>query len=176
MGKIKLLLFLFGVVIVFNSCEQGAEPLFFVEVERDFDLPSSLNTIETHFFQLKAVPTLLDANLNVNNMTLDDVMSIGPGDASLSSSFGNVDWTFIQTVEIWMISRFDSSKRARVFYSDQPDFSNRNSINMFNTFAEIKDIISEGLIDLEVRIKTRNFVPGSVQPRLKFTYAVYDEL
>lgn len=159
-----------------SGCNSDADPVFFVNVERDFVIPGNLNTIETHFFELKNVPMAFDQNLSVFNMVADDVTSVSPGDASFSSSFDNVDWTFIETVEIWMVSRLDNSNRARVFFSDSPDFNNRSTLNMFNTFADIKDFAEEGLIDLEVRIKTRRFVPGNLSTTISFSYAVYNDM
>lgn len=168
------LMLLIGLTI--GGCTSDADPVFLVNVERNFVIPGNLNTIETHFFQLKNIPMLFEQNLSVFNMGVDDVTSVSPGDASFSSSFDNVDWTFIETVEIWMVSRLDNSNRARVFFSDSPDFNNRSTLNMFNTFADIKDFAVEGLIDLEVRIKTRRFVPGNLSTNISFSYAVYNDL
>lgn len=162
--------------LTIGGCTSDADPVFLVNVERNFVIPGNLNTIETHFFQLKNIPMLFEQNLSVFNMGVDDVTSVSPGDASFSSSFDNVDWTFIETVEIWMVSRLDNSNRARVFFSDSPDFNNRSTLNMFNTFADIKDFAVEGLIDLEVRIKTRRFVPGNLSTNISFSYAVYNDL
>lgn len=176
MIKTRLLIFALGVITLFNSCTETLEPLFFVTVDRDFVIPGNLNTIETHFFELKNVPTLLEENLTVFNRTLDDVTSINPGDASFTVNFDNVDWTFIQKVEVYVVSRTDPNNKIRMFFSNEPDFNNRSSLNMFNSFVDIKDIMKEGIIDLEVRIKTRTFVPGNVATRLTFNYGVFDEL
>jgi len=157
-----------------QSCSETLDPLFFVTVEREFDIPTNLNTLETHFFQLKSIPVRLDENLSLYNRSQDDVVSINPGDAALTAGIGNVDFTFIERIEVFVVSRLDSSLKRRVFHSYEPDFSNRSKLVLFNSFIDIQDIIKEGLIDLEVRIKTRTFVPGNVKARLTFNYAVFD--
>lgn len=174
--KKYIYLLLLGITVLFNSCADNIEPIFFVEVEREFDIPGNLNTIATHFFELKNIPVNLNQNLNVYNRTEDDIVNINPADAALTSAFNNVDWTFIQRIEVYAVSRVDNSKRHRMFHSNEPDFVNRRELVMFNSFVDVKDIFKEGLIDLEVRIKTREFVPGNIKANLIFSYAVFDQI
>ena len=87
-----------------------------------------------------------------------------------------IDWTFIQRVEVYAVSRLDKSNRLRMFQSSEPDFGNRSQLGMFNTFVDVKEIFKEGLIDLEVRIKTRAFVPGNINAKLTFSYGIFDEI
>lgn len=165
-----------GIFITFSSCADSVDPLVIVTVERDFVIPGNLNTIETHFFELKNIPVLLDQNLSIYNRTEDDVVSINPADATLSSTFNNIDWTFIQRVEVYAVSRLDNSIRLRMFQSNEPDFGNRSQLGMFNTFVDVKEVFKEGLIDLEIRIKTRAFVPGNINAKLTFSYGIFDEM
>ncbi len=165
-----------GVISIFSSCEESADPLFFVNVERTFEIPGNLNTIETHFFELKNIPVLLEENLAVFNRTEDDIVAVNPADAQISSVFNDIDWTFIQRIEIYAVSRVDNSNKVRMYYSNEPDFGNRSQIGMFNSFVDVQEIFKEGLIDLEVRIKTRTFVPGNINAELNFSYGVFDEI
>ncbi len=165
-----------GIFTSLSSCADSADPLAIVTVERDFEIPGNLNTIETHFFELKNIPVLLDQNLSIYNRTQDDIVSINPADATLTSTFNNIDWTFIQRIEVYAVSRLDNSNRLRMFQSNEPDFGNRDQLGMFNTFVDVKEIFNEGLIDLEVRIKTRAFVPGNINAKLTFSYGIFDEI
>lgn len=174
--KKTILIILLGISALFSSCDDTADPLFFVTVEREFDIPGNLNTIETHFFQLKNIPVNLDQNLELFNRTEDDILNINPADATLSAAFDNIDWTFIQRVEVYAVSRLDNTKRQRMFHSNEPDFGNRSQLGMFNSLVDVKEIFKEGLIDLEVRIKTRTFVPGNIRANLTFNYAVFDQI
>lgn len=163
-----------GLTLMVSACSDAVDPLFYVSVDRDFEIPANLNTVETHFFQLKNVPVLFDQNIAQYNLSSDAIVSVNPADASLTTTFGNIDWTFVETVEILAVSRLSGGK-TRMFYSNQPDFTNREEITMFNHFTDVKQVMSEGLIDLEVRIKTRAFVPGNINATLTFSYAVFDE-
>lgn len=165
-----------GIITLFSSCEDSADPLFFVNVERTFEIPGNLNTIETHFFELKNIPVLLDQNLAAFNRTEDDIVAINPADAQITSAFNDIDWTFIQRIEVFAVSRVDNNNRVRMFHSNEPDFGNRSQLGMFNSFVDVQEIFKEGLIDLEVRIKTRAFVPGNINAELNFSYGVFDEI
>jgi len=174
--KIYIYIVALAILATFSACEDNIDPLVIVTVERDFQIPGNLNTIETHFFELKEIPVLLGQNLDVFNRTEEDIVSINPADAVLSSTFNNIDWTFIQRVEVFAVSRLDNSKKLRMFQSNEPDFGNRNQLTMFNTFIDVKEIFKEELIDLEVRIKTRAFVPSNISAKLTFSYGIFDQM
>ena len=165
-----------GIFTIFGSCGDSIEPLTIVTVERNFVIPGNLNTIETHFFELKNIPVLLDQNLAIYNKTAEDVLTINPDVAILSSAFSNIDWTFIQRVEVYAVSRLNSTNKVRMFQSNEPDYGDRSQLGLFNTFVDVKEIFKEGLIDLEIRIKTRTFVPTNVNAKLTFSYAIFDEM
>jgi hypothetical protein len=165
-----------GIFTTFCSCVDSVEPLTLVTVERNFEIPGNLNTIETHFFELKNIPVLLDQNLAIYNRTVEDVVNINPDVAVLTSAFNNIDWTFIQRVEIFAVSRLNNTNKVRMFQSNEPDFGDRSQLGLFNTFVDVKEIFKEGLIDLEIRIKTRAFVPTNINAKLTFTYAIFDEI
>lgn len=163
------------VLLSFGSCLPTVDPLFDVEMQGDFSMPANLNTIETHFFILRDVPTFYQNNADLRGIALDDVTSISPGSAVLTSVLTPVDWTFVQTVEVWVIDQEDASQRYQLFFSREPDFVNRREINLFNTLANAKDVLSDPLVDLEVRIKTRSFLPGNIDARLTMQYGVFNE-
>jgi len=175
MRKLVFVVFL-GVMSMFSSCGEDVEPLYFVTVERDFDIPANLSTIPTHIFELQDVPTFYDEKLAVFNLSNDDVGDVLPGDASLTAVIEDLDWTFVDGMEVYLVSRVDATKRRRVFFTNQADFNNRKEVKMFNAFTDIKDVVSEGLIDLEVRINTREFVPQNIRARLIFNYAVFQTI
>ena len=157
------------------SCGSGTEPAFFVDLDREFDIPVGLNTIETHIFQLRNVPNFLESGLIGAGVSREEITSIGPADARIVSAFGAIDWSFVSWVEIYAISRQDQSLRQRIFYIDSPDFNNRNEVLLFNTFADMKEIFEEDTFDLEVRLRFRTFVPTNIPARIEFNYAVFNQ-
>ena len=161
----------------FSSCSENAVPRFYVDVERDFDVNAAyLGAIVTHFFELKNVPTNLDQNLALNGMSKESITAINPADAVITTSAGLMDWSLVNSVEIYAISRLDPTNRRQIFFVRQRDFNNSNELRLFNTFADLSEIMVEETIDLEVRFTTIVAVPGNFRAKLLFNYAVFDEI
>ena len=165
-----------SISIGFSSCSNNAEPRFYVNVERDFDVENTLSPITTHFFVLRNVPTNLDQSLSINNLSKDNITGMSPSDASLSTVSGLMDWSLVSSVEIYAISRVNPNTRTQIFFVRERDPGNNNEIRLFNTFADLTEIMKEETIDLEVRIQTIVSVAGNFRARLLFNYAVFDEL
>lgn len=159
-----------------QSCSKNAEPRFYVEVERDFDVNSSLGAVVTHFFELKNVPTNLNQNLDLFNLAKDNIQGISPSDATLTTASGVMDWSLVNSVEIYAVSRLDPTNRMQIYYIRGRDPGSTNALKLFNTFADLSNIMLEETIDLEVRLTTIVSVPGNFRARLLFNYAVFDEL
>ncbi|MDF1697075.1 MAG: hypothetical protein P1U56_14630 [Saprospiraceae bacterium] len=177
MNKILLFLTLVCTSMVVTSCSENAEPRFYVDIERDFDVNASLlGPVVTHFFELKNVPTNLSQNLQLNGLAKENITAINPADAVLTNATGVMDWSLVNTVEIWAISRLDAKKKKQIFYARSRDFNNTNELRLFNTFADLSEVMEGETIDLEVRFTTIVAVPGNFRAKLLFNYAVFDEL
>lgn len=171
-----ILLFLLVMTLNIQSCSKNAEPRFYVDVERDFDVDATLGAIVTHFFELKNVPTKIDQNLDLYGMSRDEITAISPADAVLTTSAGLMDWSLVNSVEIYAISRLDPKIRRQIFYVRERDPGNNEDLRLFNTFADLSEIMVDETIDLEVRLTTIVAVPGNFRAKLLFNYAVFDDI
>lgn len=174
--NILSLVVFFALILGVQSCSNNAEPRFYVNIERDFDVNQSLGAIVTHFFELKNVPTNLEQNLGLFGMTKEAITAINPGDALLTTSTGLMDWSLVSTVEIYAQSRVNPDLRKQIFFVRERDIGNSTDVKLFNTFADLSEIMEEETIDLEVRLTTITAVPGNFRARLVFNYAVFDEI
>ena len=87
-----------------------------------------------------------------------------------------MDWSLVSSVEIYAISRVDPNNKVRIFFVSERDPGNNDVIKLFNTFADLTEMMKEETIDLEVRIQTIVSVAGNFRAKLLFNYAVFDEL
>ncbi|MEM9549249.1 MAG: hypothetical protein AAGA77_24905 [Bacteroidota bacterium] len=165
-----------GFWMTFQSCSDNATPLFFVDVERDFNVEQNLNPVETHFFILKNIPTNLEQNLEIFGLPEENISTIGPADAVLTTVSGLMDWSFVSWVEIYAVSRVDPNRKEQMFFIRSRDPGSRNELRLFNTLADLSDIMTEETIDLEIRLRTFTSVTGNFRARLLFNYAVFDEI
>lgn len=170
------LMLLVGVSMIMHSCSNNAEPRFFVDIERDFNVETTLNPVVTHFFELKNIDTRLDQSLDIYNLPEENITGISPSDAVLTTASGLMDWSLVNTVEIWAVSRVDPSNRVQIFFIRSRDPGNSNELKLFNTFGDLSEIMTEETIDLEVRLTTITSITGNFRARLLFNYAVFDEI
>ncbi len=167
---------LIGLSVMIQSCSNNAEPRFYVDVERDFNVEKTLNPIVTHFFELKNIPTGLGQSLDLYSLSEENITGIHPADAALTTASGVMDWSFVSSVEIYAISRIDPTKRKQIYFIRGRDPGSRNELKLFNTFADLSDIMTEEAIDLEIRLVTDASQSGNFRARLLFNYAVFDEI
>ena len=156
------------------SCGDDRQELFLVENEVDFIIPVGLNTIETHVFVIQDVPTLYNENLSIFGVSESDVMSISSGRGLLTGSFGEIDYDFIDQLSVRIRSNTSPEFDREMFYREQIPFSHNGDLQLLSSISELKEIISENTMDVEVRIRLRNFIPANLQAKLIFSYAVFD--
>lgn len=171
-----ILTLLIGVSMMMHSCSKNAEPRFLVDIERDFDVETTLNPVITHFFELKNIETRLDQSLDLFNLPKDEIAGISPSDAILTTASGLMDWSLVNSVEIWAISRVNPTNKHQIFFIRGRDPGNSNELKLFNTFADLSEIMLEETIDLEIRLTTITSITGNFRARLLFNYAVFDEI
>ena len=172
MVRIAFFLFLFSGV--FFSCGSDRTEVFEVDNEIEFITPGGLNTIETHVFVIRNVPTFIDNALQANGLNKDQVVGTGATKAKLIGAFGSIDYDFIDDISVRAISKTDPTLNKEMFFMDRISFNHNGDLELFSSITELRDIILDSIIDIEVRIRFRRAFPTQIQHRLVFSYAVFD--
>lgn len=176
--KLKLpgkILITFMIVISLLSCGSDRQELFIVDNEVEFILPGALNTIETHVFIIRNVPSFYRTSLSANGASDDQVVSITATRARLMGSFGTIDYNFIAEISVRALSKSDPGLNREMYFQDRIPFNQSGDLELFSSISELKDILSEEVFDMEVRIRLRQSTPLQIQNKLIFSYAVFDE-
>ncbi len=166
--------FFFLLVLSITGCSSGRTPLFEIQNEVDFILPGGLNTIETHVFVIRDVPSFFRTGLMNNGFSESDVVSIGATRATISSSGQVLDFSFMSRVSIRAISQSDTGLNKEMFFLENIPLNQSGELRLFSSITELVDILSEDVFDLEIRITLRNATPLDLQNKLIFNYAVFD--
>ena len=172
MARIAFFLFLFSGV--FFSCGSDRTEVFEVDNEIEFITPGGLNTIETHVFVIRNVPTFIDNALQANGLNKDQVVGIGATKAKLIGAFGSIDYDFIDDISVRAISKTDPNLNKEMFFMDRISFNHNGDLELFSSITELREIMLDSIIDIEVRIRFRRAFPTQIQHRLVFSYAVFD--
>src|SRR5690606_7823394 len=100
----KYIFVLFSLALPFLfACSKEDRPYFEARYEARFDLPASLNTLETHYFLIKDVPTFFNQNITSRGWTEESVEKIEASRGVLRSTFGSIDFEFIEDISIFAI-------------------------------------------------------------------------
>ena len=155
------------------SCEKETPVKFIAELDAEFDVPSGLNTVETHYFLLRNVPVFFSQNAARYNLDTSQVQSLLASKGLLRDKFLNVNFDFISRISVYAVSRKNPSVKREMFYLDQVPLSVGKELRMLSSTTQLKDLFQEETIDLEIRINVRQFVPGPLTARLEFGYAAF---
>lgn len=167
------IIILFITSISFSSCKKDNRINFQERLEVDVELGNGLNLVETHVFIVRDIASLIEGNLMNNGITIDDVDEIQSGRGDFTFPFFNGDFDFIQRVSIRVFNRSDPDGFKEMYYNDFVPINQGNKLNLFSNISNLKNIVSNEMFDMEVRLKFRSFVPPQTRIRLNFGYIAY---
>ncbi len=156
-------------LIFLSGCSSDSPPVFVMNLEADFKIPAGLNTLDTHYFVLRGVPTFSRTYVN-NQEGRDAISGVFPSRAEINARFDRLDWAIIQEISIWAVSASDSSIKREIFYENRIDFSNVRELKLSSSLSEVKDILFQDQLTLEVRIRLRNITPFEIDTRLTMNF------
>lgn len=157
------------------ACSKTEDPLFVLDTRADLIIPAGLNSIETHFFILRDIPTFFKSQSGLISSDTSQVASIYPRRASMTSVFGNLDLNHIHSMEINLLDPLDQERRIKLFYMDFIEINEKTEIRLFNTNAEIKHFLTQDLFNIEVGILYRNPAFQTEEFRLEMDFAVFEK-
>ena len=169
MKKIAIVLCCFMML----SCSKSSEAVFDIDIETFFSIPAGLNSIDTHYFIVRDVPTRINA---INpNATSDNISSVKANRGRLSGRFQNIDYRFVDRIAITAISQSDPDFRREIFWMDFIPLDQSGDLELFSSLPEVKDILLEELIDLEIRLTFRTFTPTTIDSRIFLNFKGFVE-
>ncbi len=150
-------------------CGTTQEPLFLMQLEADFVILPGLNSFDTHYFILNNVPTRIGNYLSqgVDAELVDRVL---PNRAELNAKFVNIDWAIIQEIQILASSPKNPQEKKEIFYHDRVNLENVNELKLLSSLSEVKDILLEDRLHLEIRINFRRPTPVEIESRLTMNF------
>ena len=163
-----LLLFLLATL---GGCDNVPEPLFTMRLEADMVIPAGLNSFDTHYIYIRDVPTRV-ANYFNGPFSEEGIEQVYPEQAVLSSLFVAIDWAIIREISIRAISSADPSINEEIFYHNRINNSQVKELPLLSSLPDVKDILLQERLTLEVRLNLRNSTPAEIESRLTMNFAV----
>ncbi len=171
-------IFLFFIVILSHSCRNdehcGTFQKFESRLEGTFTIPSGLNTLETHYFLIRDVPTNFRNLALSNNQSIDDIECIVASRGLMRAVFNDFNYDFIERIQVYAVTKTEPIRKREMYFLDFVPFNTDNVLRMSSSTTELKDILLENeTIDLEIRLVLRNFSPGTIVTRIECGFAVF---
>lgn len=164
--------YLFGLLVLITglSCGGGETPLFVMEVDAELIIPAGLNSLDSHYFIIRDVPTRI---ANYTATTFNDIDRIQSSNANLVGRVQEIDYSIIDQITIEVISKSDPSNQKEIFYNNLIPFREQNELKLLSSLSDVSDILTEDLIDLEIRLILKTFTPTEFDTRLFMTFNAY---
>lgn len=151
------------------SCSKVNEDVLFkMEYDQIISLPGGLNTVETHSFLLRDIPTNYVPLLQTYSINAASVSSIKPGSIRLSDELNQLDFSRIEKISL-LVSDVGFTRELEIGYLEVVPFSSTNTLQLFPSLVDAKDLMSKEKFNLKLKVKLRTFLTASTNVRLRFT-------
>jgi hypothetical protein len=147
-------------------------PDFTFPITATFDVPSALNTVETHYFQIPNVPTFLNLPLEGRGLTYTDLTSIISSYAEVSAIGINLDLDFVHKV---IVNVYDEDTRTELFYFENIPFGNKTEIVLLASISELQAALAKEFVNIEVGMRFRQFPPQSFKGQITMDFSAYTD-
>ncbi len=173
LDQFYILAIIFTTSFLFSGCSKDEEPRFTIPLEIIVFFPAEFNTVATHTTELFSVPNFLQSRLAQNGMTADQITSIVAGRGQIIPVSPSVQYQVLNNV-IVNVSSANSDDVNEMYYNDFIDFDHSGNLELLSSISELKDIMSNGVFDLQVKYNLRQGLIATTEHKLKFDLLVYD--
>ncbi len=169
----RFVLILLAAIMTVTSCEKDTPVRYEVGLSADFDIPSGLNTVETHYFLIRNIPVLYKFNADRNGVDTSTIVNVLASRGLMRSVFSDADYNFISRVQVYAVSRRDPTLKREMYYLDFVPNNTGRELKMLSSTTQLREILGEEFIDLEVRLNFRTITTSRLSTRIEFGYAVF---
>jgi len=156
-----------------TSCDKETVVRYEVSIDAEFDIPTGLNTVETHYFILRNVPTFYKQNADIKGIDTASIVNVAAQSVRVDMGTITQMLNVLEKISIYAVSRKDPNKKREMYYLDFVPLTTGTQLKMLSSTTQLKDILSEEFIDLEVRLNLRNFTTSNIRAQIEFGYAVF---
>jgi hypothetical protein len=159
-------------VMLSSSCEKEIQVRYEVSLDANFDIPSGLNTLETHYFIIRDVPTFYNLNASLKRQDTAAINQVIASRGLIRSRFNDVNFDFVERISIYAVSKKNPDLKREMYYLDFVPLNTGRELRMLSSTTALKEIIQEETMDVEIRMNVRNFTNTSIRATFDFGYAV----
>lgn len=165
--------FLVGLSVLLTSCNKDDRTKYEERLELDIKIPTGLNLIETHTFEIYRNKTFFKSNQMLNGYQLDEIDAINAASGSIRSIFSSNGLGFIENITIRVFDPLVPNSTKEMYYRDFIPTNQGSSMNLFGGLADLTPILTNDEFVVQVKLKFRSFVPPNTELRISYGYNVF---
>jgi len=150
--RIKFVLFPTVFLLLLSCNSENEVPDRIMPYVLDLEVPSGLNTFETHFFVFDNVRTQIGDFFPEDDLPLEDVSLIRPRRAELQLRDPNMTFNDIRSVEIHIQSKEEDGREFEIFYTLNLRQRDRQTIELLPTLSNVKEVFVADRMEVQVRV------------------------
>ena len=167
--------FTFGLLLLcilgIQSCGKDKNTKKFeIKIDKYFEIPPGLNTLDAYYFPIKDIYTNYDAIIKSLNLPAGTKVSLVPEAAWIRDPFTGADLDFIDKATVFLYTNDKPDDRPESFYQDLIPLSVGSEIQLFPTTYEAQPFLSHSTINAEVRLQLRRNSVTSINVNLQMTF------
>lgn len=155
------------------SCSKNNRDFIERRLVTNFEIPPGLNTLETHYFIVRDVPTLYLKTLEQSGLSNEGITQVSASKGELSLRLGGGNLAFISSVSVRAIEKGNTNNKLELFYIEQIPLNVGSTITLFAALSDIKNIVNKETMDMEIRLQFRSFAPSGISVSLDFGYLAF---
>ena len=148
-------------------------PLFEIESIASIEIPVGLNTVETHYINIRDITSTLAGQLETMGLSMDDISIIKPQSFVMTSLDGDVDFSFISRISSEIFTRAIPEK-TEIFFMEPVPLNTRSSLILFPSLLNIKDYLTGPSFNIEVKFNVRGFTPRNIEARIDMIFQAHE--
>jgi hypothetical protein len=154
----------------FTSCGKSDVPEILVESRCDFIIKNT-STLVTTYAPILNVPVFY--NTTISNNSLDDTNAeVLPYSCIIRGAFADIPYDFLQDIAVYAVSIKNPTVKKEMFYLENIPYNQGPILELFPSINNLKDIMQEDIIDIEVRVNLKKFVPLEFISDITFKYSI----
>lgn len=158
------------VCMVLASCTKRDPVLFEIPFRLNFEVGAGLSPVQKYFYLVADQPSNIAALKSQFDVGEDEVLSIRPASAIFSSVLQEVDFTFIEEIEISVYEGTDPEDDTTIFLTDIVPVNAGRNVNVLPFDDVVTEFIDKPFVNFKVGMRFRAPTPISIQGNIDIIF------
>lgn len=152
--------------------ENEKDVLFEMSYRVEFEIPAGLNTVEDHFFPFRDIDSTLDSLLVFHGYSREDISTVNPKTARLTSIFDGDNYDFIHEFSLYLFNEETNDLSHEAFWRTEIPLNTRDVLDIPGTLLDGTAFFLEPKFNAELRFDTRLITTTFTSTQAEFTFVI----